>query len=91
MDMAVGSGTFSGNFVDFKNAGVQKFKVTSAGVVSMGLSGTASTNAVCSSLANATAPTAGTAYEIRDCNAAPAADYAEMYPVETGIEYGELT
>ena len=90
MDMAVSTGTFSGNFVDFKNASVQKFKVTSAGVVSMGLSGTASTNAVCSSLANATAPTAGTAYEIRDCNAAPAADYAEMYPVEEGIEFGDI-
>jgi hypothetical protein len=90
IDMAVGSGTFSGDFLDFKNAGVQKFKVTSAGVVSMGLSGTASTNALCSSLANATAPTAGTAYEIRDCNAAPAADYAEMYPVEEGVEFGDI-
>ncbi len=90
MDMAVSTGTFSGNFLDFKNASVQKFKITSAGVVSMGLSGTASTNAVCSSLANATTPTAGTAYEIRDSNAAPAADYAEMYPVESGIEFGDI-
>ena len=92
MDMAVsgGSTSFTGDFLDFKNASVQKFKVTSAGVVSMGLGGTASTNAVCSSLANATGPTAGTAYEIRDCNAAPAADYAEMYPVETGIEFGDI-
>ncbi len=90
MDMAVGSGSFTGDFLDLKNAGVQKFKVTSAGVVSMGLSGTASTNAICSSLANTTAPTAGTAYEIRDCNAAPAADYAEMYPMETGMEFGDI-
>ena len=90
MDFAVGTGTFSGNFADFQNNNVTKFKVTNAGVVSMGLSGTASTNAVCSSLANATAPTAGTAYEIRDCNAAPAADYAEMYPVEDGIEFGDI-
>ncbi len=92
IDMAVsgGSTSFTGDFLDFKNASVQKFKVTSAGVVSMGLSGTASTNAVCSSLANATGPTAGTAYEIRDCNAAPAADYAEMYPVENGVEFGDI-
>src|SRR3989338_636129 len=90
MDFAVGSGTFSGNFVDFQNNNVTKFKVTNAGVVSMGLSGTASTTAVCSSLANATAPTAGTAYEIRDCNAAPAADYAEMYPVAEGLEVGDI-
>lgn len=90
MSFATGSGTYSGNFIDLQNNSVTKFKVTSAGVVSMGLSGTASTNAVCSSLANTTAPTAGTAYEIRDCNAAPAADYAEMYPVETGIEFGDI-
>jgi hypothetical protein len=92
MDMAVSGGgtSFTGDFLDLRNASVLKFKVTSAGVVSMGLSGTASTNAVCSSLANATTPTAGTAYEIRDCNAAPAADYAEMYPVESGIEFGDI-
>jgi hypothetical protein len=90
MSFATGSGTFSGNFVDFQNKSSSKFKVTSAGVVTMGLSGTASTNAVCSSLANTTAPTAGTAYEIRDCSGAPAADYAEMYPVGSGINYGDI-
>jgi hypothetical protein len=90
LDFAAGSGTFSGDFVDFQNNNVTKFKVTNAGVVSMGLSGTASTNAVCSSLANTTAPTAGTAYEIRDCSGAPAADYAEMYPVEEGIDYADI-
>src|SRR6185503_2673046 len=36
------------------------------------------------------APTAGTAYEIRDCNAAPAADYAENYPVTEGVEFGDI-
>jgi len=90
MDMAKTTGTFSGNFLDLQNNSVQKFKVTSAGVVSMGLSATASTTAVCSSLANATGPTAGTAYEIRDCSGAPVADYAEMYPVEDGITYGDI-
>ena len=90
MSFATGSGTFSGNFIDLQNNSVSKFKVTNAGITSMGLSATASTTAVCSSLANATAPTAGTAYEIRDCNAAPAADYAEMYPVATGMEVGDI-
>lgn len=90
MDFATGSGTFSGNFVDFQNNNVTKFKVDNTGVVNMGLSGTASTNAVCSSLANTTAPTAGTAYEIRDCSGAPAADYAEMYPVEEGIGFADI-
>lgn len=60
------------------------------GGISVALGATASTNAVCSSLANTTAPTAGTAYELRDCNAAPAADYAEQYPVEQGIEVGDV-
>ncbi len=63
---------------------------TTNGVVNVALGSTASTNAVCSSLANATAPTAGTAYELRDCNAAPAADYAENYPVAPGTAYGDI-
>ena len=63
---------------------------TARGFVSVALGNTASTNAVCSSLANTTAPAANTAYELRDCNAAPAADYAEMYPVTPGTEYGDI-
>jgi hypothetical protein len=69
----------------------QLFVVNSTGgTVSTVLSGTASTTAVCSSLANATGPTANTVYELRDCSGAPAADYAEQYPVATGIEYGDI-
>ncbi|HPR10347.1 MAG TPA: hypothetical protein PLJ04_02080, partial [Candidatus Saccharibacteria bacterium] len=63
---------------------------TARGFVSVALGNAASTNAVCSSLANGTAPTANTAYQLRDCNAAPAADYAEMYPVANGTEYGDI-
>ena len=47
-------------------------------------------NAVCSSLANNTAPTAGTAYELEDCNVAPAIDYAEMYPTDGTSTYGDI-
>jgi hypothetical protein len=90
MDFATGSGTFSGNFIDLQNNNTTAFKVTSTGLTSVGLGSTASTNAVCSSLANTTAPTSGVAYELRDCNAAPAADYAEMYPVESDIEFGDI-
>lgn len=90
MKFATGSGTFSGNFIDLQKNNTSVFKVTNAGVTSLGLSGTASTTAVCSSLATGTAPTAGTAYELRDCSGAPVADYAEMYPVEKGIEYGDI-
>jgi len=47
-------------------------------------------NAVCSSLANNTAPTAGTAYELEDCNVAPAIDYAEYYPTDGTGTYGDI-
>ncbi|MEI7688782.1 MAG: hypothetical protein WCI91_01200, partial [Candidatus Nomurabacteria bacterium] len=90
MKFATGSGSFTGNFIDLQKNNVSLFKVTNAGITSLGLSGTASTTAVCSSLANGTAPTAGTAYELRDCSGAPAADYAEMYPVTSGLEYGDI-
>ncbi len=91
IDLGNGGGSFaSGNFIDARTAGTSKFKVNSAGVITAGLSATASTNAVCSSLANATGPTAGVAYEFRDCNAAPAADYAEDYPVEQGVDYTDV-
>ena len=90
MDFATGSGTFTGNFIDLQNNNASMFKVTSNGIVSMGLSSTAATSAVCSSLANGTAPTAGVAYEIRDCSSTPVADYAEMYPVESDVTYGDI-
>jgi hypothetical protein len=90
MDFATGSGTFSGNFADFQKNNTSLFKVTNAGVVSMGLGSTSSTTAVCSSLATSTSPTAGVAYEIRDCSSTPVADYAEMYPVEEDASYGDI-
>lgn len=91
IDLGNGGGSFaSGNFIDARTAGTTKFKVNSVGVISAGLGSTASTNAICSSLANATSPTSGVAYEFRDCNAAPAADYAEDYPVASNVEYEEI-
>lgn len=91
MDFASGSGTFSGNFVDFQKNTTTLFKVTSAGITSLGFStNQTATSAVCSTLANATAPSADTLYELRDCGNTPVADYAEMYPVEEGIEFGDV-
>ncbi|MBI4457594.1 procyclic acidic repetitive family protein, partial [Candidatus Uhrbacteria bacterium] len=60
------------------------------GLVSVGLGTTASTTAVCSSLASATSPTGGTAYQLRDCSGAPIADYAEQYPVDQDVVYGDI-
>ncbi|MEK9152311.1 MAG: hypothetical protein AAB692_03000, partial [Patescibacteria group bacterium] len=57
--------------------------------MSVGLGTTASTTAVCSSLDLATSPTGGTAYQLRDCSGAPAADYAEQYPVNEAT-YGDI-
>ncbi|QQG47494.1 MAG: MerR family DNA-binding transcriptional regulator [Candidatus Woesebacteria bacterium] len=55
------------------------------------LGATASTTGVCSSLGlSPTTPTAGTAYELRDCSGTPAADYAENYPVTSDINYGDV-
>ncbi len=91
MDFATGSGTFSGNFVDFQKNNTTLFRVTNGGVTSIGFStNQTSTSAVCSTLANATAPTADTLYELRDCGSTPVADYAEMYPVEQGVEFGDI-
>ena len=90
MSFAAGSGTYTGNFISLLNNNTTAFQVTSTGVTSIGLGATASTNAVCSSLANTTAPTSGVAYELRDCNAAPAADYAEMYPVNSDVGFGDI-
>lgn len=87
MDMAVGSGTFSGDFLDLRNASDSKFKVDSTGQVTLTLDGTASTSAVCGSHAGQTGDQ--TDIILRDCSGAPAADY-EMYPMETGMEFGDI-
>jgi hypothetical protein len=46
--------------------------------------------AVCSTLGNATAPTGGSTYNIGDCSTGPTLDYAEMYPVSTDSDYGDI-
>lgn len=90
MDFATGSGTFTGNFVDFQNNNASLFKVTSDGFLNISLPSITATSAICSSLPNGTSPVLGIAYEIRDCSSTPVADYAEMYPVETDVEYGDI-
>ena len=92
MDFAAGSGTFSGDFINLKKGGASFFKVTNAGIVSMHLPDNANvaTAALCSTVGPGNNPAAGTSYELRDCSGAPVADYAEMYPVEKGIEYGDI-
>jgi hypothetical protein len=84
-NVGTGSGDFaSGNFVSLKNSGTQKFHINSAGNVFATLN-SSSANALCHS-------SSGTATdeEITDCSGAPVADYAEQYPVATGITYGDI-
>jgi len=71
-------------------SGTTRFYVTTAGVTWTGLSNTTSSTAVCSSLANSTDPTSGTPYELRDCDVAPAVDYAESYPTANDVDYADI-
>jgi hypothetical protein len=85
MDIGSGGGSFaSGNFVSLKNSGSQKSHIDSDGNL-FATFNSASTNALC----HATNGTA-TDEEITDCTGSVNADYAEIYPVEAGITYGEL-
>jgi len=80
-----GGGSFaSGNFVSLKNAGSQKFHIASTGVVSATFTSTG-TKALCHASAGAATDEA-----ITDCSGTPAADYAEMYPMDAGITYGDV-
>jgi hypothetical protein len=84
MDFATGSGSFTGNFVDFQNNNVSKFKVTSAGDISADLAVSTNGFALCHETNGAGVD------QIKDCGAAPTADYAEMYPVATDVDYGDI-
>lgn len=88
MDMASGSGTFTGNFLEFQNGGTQKFLVTSAGITSVNFNGTATTNGVCHSGADIDAAT-DTLRELVACNNA-SGDIAEWYETIDGVEAGDV-
>lgn len=59
------------------------------GEVTLTLDGTASTTAICGSHAGGTSGDVASV-TLRDCSGAPAADYAEMYPVASDVTYGDL-
>ncbi|MEO5635206.1 MAG: hypothetical protein ABIR14_01290, partial [Candidatus Paceibacterota bacterium] len=84
MDFATASGTFSGNFLDLQNNNVSKFKVTSAGNTSMNLATSTNNFAICHETNGAGVD------QLKDCNGAPSADYAEMYPIEYSVEFGDI-
>ena len=84
MDFASGSGTFNGDFINLKNNTTSKFKVTSAGDTSVNLAVSTNGYALCHETNGAGVD------QIKDCGAAPQADYAEKYPVSEGIEFGDI-
>ncbi len=85
MDIGNGSGSFaSGNFLSLKNAGSQKAHFDSGGNAYVTLA-SANTFALCHATNGAQ-----TDEKITDCSGSVSADYAEMYPVEHGVNYGDV-
>lgn len=68
-------------------SGVTKFVINSTGNTYVGALAVASNTGVC--WQNATLNGA-TLKELTDCNGAPTSDYAEIYPTEDGVDYGEI-
>lgn len=79
------SGSFSGNFISLQKAGTESFHVDDDGSTFVSFTGTGTAHAVC----HATNGNVNND-ELVDCTSGPSADYAEMYPVDSGIEAGEL-
>lgn len=84
IDMATGSGGFSGNFVDFQKNNVSLFRVDDTGDTFVNLAVSTNNYALCHETNGAGVD------QIKDCAGAPSADYAEMYPVEAGVEFGDI-
>lgn len=87
--ISIVSGSTSGGIIIAGN-GNTATSIDADGQVRIGFSTTTSSVAVCSTLGAGAAPVSGTSYFLRDCAGTITADYAEMYPVETGIEYGDI-
>jgi hypothetical protein len=88
LDIDIGNnvgGTFSsGNFISLKNDGSQKFHIDSDGNVFATLNN-ANSEAVCHSGDDAEDDA-----ELTSCSGGPSADYAEMYPSASNVDYGEV-
>jgi hypothetical protein len=85
MNFAAGSGSFTGNFINLQKNSTTLMHVDDDGSTFVSFTGTGTANAVChTSSGNANND------ELVDCTSTPAADYAEMYPVASGIEPGEV-
>ncbi len=85
MDLGNNGGSFaSGNFISLKNAGTEKFHVTSTGATYVSLPGTQTTVALC----HATNGQSNND-QIVDCSGAPS-DYAEWYAAKPEVQAGEV-
>ena len=85
MDLGNGGGSFaSGNFINLKVAGSQKFYVNSAGNTAVTLTSSTNNRAVCHD-------TNGTGLDVlQDCSNTPLADFQEMYPTAQDVSVGDV-
>jgi hypothetical protein len=80
-----GSGSFnSGNFISLRKAGTERFKVRHDGSTFVSFINTG-TAAVCHATNGTTVND-----ELVDCSGSVSADYAEMYPVDSDVEEGDV-
>jgi len=84
LDLASGSGTFTGNFIKARSGGTQFATLDSEGNLFVSLRSTGIA-AVCH--ANNGAQNND---ELTDCSGSVSADYMEMYPTENGSEEGDI-
>ncbi len=92
MDFGSDSGTgddFVGNFIELRENDDVRFKINDDGKVWLTLDDTASNDAICGNQGNGTSGDVADVLVI-DCDSNPIADYAEMYPVEADVEYGDI-
>ncbi|MEZ4180028.1 MAG: hypothetical protein R3B41_00710 [Candidatus Doudnabacteria bacterium] len=85
MNFGNNSGTFTGNFISLQKAGTESFHVDDDGSTFVSFTGTGTANAVCHANNGSVNND-----ELVDCTSSPAADFAEFYPLESGIEVGEV-
>ncbi|MBI5794215.1 hypothetical protein HZA87_03990, partial [Candidatus Uhrbacteria bacterium] len=81
------SGDTNGTFVVFSDAALNAAVADFDGFIELNLSASSSNEAVC---ANPDAPARTTNVVLTDCDSAPEADYAERYPTQAGVTYGEI-
>ena len=85
MDIGTTGGFASGNFLSLKNAGTQLAHIDAQGNLFVSLRQPSGNEGVCHVGNDAVNDD-----ELTSCNTNPVADYAEYYPIESDVTYGDL-